>query len=549
MPSSLRSPLACGALGSYDRARVAQIAALLGDLPQPAHEDERSILLLDREPLNWGTGRESGLGWMEGDLRQLGPGLHSRGEAAKAGVCGLGFAGRRRFLHTAVNGLAPIYWTEEGGAIYFASRIDPLVRSAPRPLSIDWDAWAAIIAMRYPLGERTPFAEIRRLPHCATLRRHLGRARVERHRWPWAEIEPSLDRESGADRLAVALEDLLAPISEDVACPLSGGRDSRMLFLALARDGRVSAAVTVNDDEGDTHEENLAAPLAAHFGVDHERLLGNPEEYPAEWEERARRVEYEFVDHAWLVPVARRMERSFAPVPDGFGIDVFLAGGHHFYTAETLDRRNGAAAARALFGTLRRYGRGEMALDESFQAPVQARTSDQFEAATREFHGHPSQPLLSAYATRSLRGVSTYPTKLIGDGALTVSPGASDPFVSAALAVSPEEKSDGPLYRSVFRRLAPAAAELPATAETPRRPPHLPRRWRSAPALTAHRTRLEDGPLAPHLSPQLTAWLENPEGELGGDLRLGMEAVSMFHSWWRRYRDCLREVDPNDLLR
>ena len=548
MSPPLRAPLACGAIGSYDRTRVARIAALLGDLPQPAHEDEGSILLLDREPLSWRGRRERGLGWMEGDLRRLGPGLGSREEAARAGICGLGIAGRRRFLYTAVNGLAPIYWTEEGGAIYFASRIDPLVRSSPRPLSIDWEAWASIVAMRFPLGEHTPFAEIRRLPHCATLRRRLGRARVERHPWPWAEIEPELDRESGAERLAAALDELLAPVPGGVACPLSGGRDSRMLFLALARDGRVSSAVTVNDDEGDTHEENLAAPVAEHFGVEHERLMGEEAEYPSEWEERARRVEYEFVDHAWLVPVARRLERSPAPVPDGFGIDVFLAAGHHFYTAETLDRSNGAAAARALFGTLRRYGRGEMALAERFQDPLQARVSDKFLAATRDLQGHPSQPLLSTYATRSLRGVSTYSTKLIGNGALTVIPGAADLFVTAALMVSPEEKSDGPMYRSVFRRFAPGAAELPATAETARQQPHLPRRWRSAPALAAHRQRLEDGPLAPHLSPQLLAWLDKPDGELGGDLRLGMEGVSLLHAWWQRYRDCLREVDPADLL-
>lgn len=28
----------------------------------------------------------------------------------------------------------------------------------------------------------------------------------------------------------------------------------------------------------------------------------------------------------------------------------------------------------------------------------------------------------------------------------------------------------------------------------------------------------------------------------------GMEAVSLFHSWWRRYSDRLHAVDPEDLL-
>ena len=58
-----------------------------------------------------------------------------------------------------------------------------------------------------------------------------------------------------------------------------------------------------------------------------------------------------------------------------------------------------------------------------------------------------------------------------------------------------------------------------------------------------------DGPLASYLSADLQNWLELPQrGELSPDLRLGMEAISLFHSWCRRYRDVLASVDPADLL-
>jgi hypothetical protein len=86
------------------------------------------------------------------------------------------------------------------------------------------------------------------------------------------------------------------------------------------------------------------------------------------------------------------------------------------------------------------------------------------------------------------------------------------------------------------------------TANTARLEPRLPRRWRSDPAIEAHRRSIADGPLAAHVSPQLQAWLAaSKRGELSADLRMGMEAVSMFHAWWRRYRGCLREVDGNEL--
>ena len=90
---------------------------------------------------------------------------------------------------------------------------------------------------------------------------------------------------------------------------------------------------------------------------------------------------------------------------------------------------------------------------------------------------------------------------------------------------------------------------LPSTGNTPRTPPELPRRWRSRPALEMHRRKLENGPLTPHLNPELLAWLSAPEGsELSPHLRLGMEGVSLFHSWCDRYLDRLREPNPADLL-
>jgi hypothetical protein len=549
-PAPNRAPRACGALGPYDRDRVLRIATRLGCLPQPAHEDKGSILLLDREPVRWESGGRRGIGWIEGEAWRPDARPGDWEDAAELGLTGLVAEGRNRHLHTSLNGLAPIYWMEEGGAVYFASRIDPLVRTSPGPLSIDWEAWAGTISLRYPLGERTPFAQVRRLPNFATLRRRFGgRPRPQAHTWPWAEVEPRVPAAVAAERLVSELERGLAGVEGDVLCPLSGGRDSRILFVALAREGKIASAITAPDDEGDTHEEGLAAPVAAALEVPHEQLRPVAADYAADWEERARRVEYQFVDHAWLVPVARRVEGTPAPIPDGFAIDVFFCAGRHFYTEQTLDTANPQRATRALFETLRRYGVGSRALTEDLRGPIESSTWSQFRAATASFEGHPSQPILSLYATRSLRGVSTYSTGLIGDGARMLMPGAAAGVAAAALEVDPHEKLGGTLYDAVLERLGPPAGMFPSTTDAPRRAPHLPRRWRSEAALAMHRRSLAEGPLAPHIATDLLGWLDAPgEVELAGDLRIGMEAVSMLHAWWRRYRDVLDEVDPRDLL-
>lgn len=207
-----RAPLVCGALGRYDRDRVSQMAAAFPTELRPVHEDEGSILMLDREPLRWNGARERGLGWIEGDLWRPGAAVVDWRQAARHGACGLVVDGGRYFLHSAANGFASIYWTDERRATYFASRIDPLVTSSARPFSIDWDAWAAIIALRYPLGERTPFTEISRLGPSSTLRRRLGGGRARAHRWRWLELEPCLSMAEGAEAAAIALREMLSSL-------------------------------------------------------------------------------------------------------------------------------------------------------------------------------------------------------------------------------------------------------------------------------------------------------------------------------------------------
>lgn len=509
------------------------------------------MLLLDRDPLRWGDRDRKGLGWIEGEPWRPRPPAADWQEAARRGSCGLAFEGRRRFLYSSVSGVSPIYWLRDGKAAYFASRIDPLARSTRSRLSIDWEAWASIIAMRYPLGDRTPFAEIRRLGPSSTLeRRRFDGWRARAHRWPWAELEPHLEVDRGAEAVAEAVRDSIAALPGAMVCPLSGGLDSRLLLsAAVASDHGASIALTVNDDEGALYEEDHAAGVARTLGVEHELVRARAEDYPVEWEERAQWVEHQFVDHAWLVPLARRIEGTSAPVLDGFALDTLMQTGARFHTAEVLDLTDPRASNEAMFSSLRRYGQGQMALAERFRQPIVERSRAQFIAAAERFEGHPSQPNLALYATRSLRGVATYPSGLLGAGAPIVVPGAQDAVASAILSVSSGAKGAAGLHAAIQRILNPHVAALPSTGATPRPAPHLPRRWRSDPSLAAHRRRLADGPLTPYVSPDLLGWLDSDERvELTPDLRLGMEAVSLLHSWWLRYREHLHEVNPSDLL-
>lgn len=544
-----RAPLACGALGRYDRGRVERMASLLGGGMQVAHDDRDSILMLDRAPLRWQGRREQGIGWIEGGAWR--GGAADWKQAAKLGACGLVLAGRRRLVHSSVSGLASVFWLDAAGATYFATRLDPLVRSSPAPLSVDWDAWASIFAVRFALGDRTPFAEIRRLgPHTA-LRRRFGRGRAEAPSWPWAEIEPDLGLEAGTEGTATALRVALSPLEGEVLCPLSGGYDSRALISVLAGSGQAEpVAITVNDDEGAEFEEGFASPVAAALGVRHELLRAQVGDYWTDWEEHHRRVEHRFVDHPWLMPLVRRVDGARAPVPDGYALDTFLLTGARFHTPEVLDTSDPRASNRALFDSLRRYGHGQAGLGERFHEAIVENARAQHEAVVEPFAGHPSQPLLALYATRTVGGVSTNPSALLGCGAPVVVPGADDAVVSPILAVSVEEKRYRRMLTALQRQLLPRLAEMESTNDVLRPERRtLPRRWCSQVAVEGHRRLVADGPLAEHVSPQLTTWLEGPgRGEISPHLRAGMEVVSFFHDWWHLYGGLVKDGDARALL-
>ncbi len=244
------------------------------------------MLVMDREPIRWAANGRRGLGWSERVDEVSGSGIDGwRDASCTAAACGLVIDGRRSHLHSSVAGVSPVYYLGDGGAIYFATTIDALALATPRRLSVDWEAWATILSLNYPVGDRTPFAEIRRLPPFSTLEIRRGKPRVREERWPWAEVEPTLDVATGIGDLVECLRASIARLPQGpVVCQLSGGLDSR-LCLGLLEEHRHAdvSTLTVNRDTGNDLEIRIAAELAKMKGVPHQvrggwarRLLGRP---------------------------------------------------------------------------------------------------------------------------------------------------------------------------------------------------------------------------------------------------------------------------------
>ena len=543
---------ACGALGEFDPERVELMKRAFGalDLPlETVHQDESSALLLDREPVAWSGRRASGLGWSEG--LAAGEGATSWKEAAqRLACCGLVIEGRSRYVHSSVSGVAPIYYMQDGEATYFASRIDPLVQSSPpeRRLTIDWEAWAGIFLMTAPLGDRTPFLEVRRLPPFSTLKHHPGNgARQRSPAWPWSEVGLNQGERTG-EALIDELRQTIAEIpAGPLICPLSGGWDSRLLLtLATEREDLDVSAWTLKSTHRGSDETPYAKRVAKALGVPITQIPRG-RSFWGDHEKVALRCDYQTTHHGWFMPLARRLRDGSHSLVDGLAGGIFIKG--HFVTGPMLELKTRRERLALLWDYLSNAGSLSEVLSERISKALTKVALRSWQREARALAGSPAQLSLTAYRTRTLRGISLAPTSILGAEATVLTPFTDDRVARAALEIPPENKLDGALYREVLAAVNPAVGKLPSTndaAVTPEQP--TGNREIKRGALQGFGERLESSPLRSEIDPAVL--------ESGKRLRRILDssksahivrALALMSMWEERYRDRLAQINPKEI--
>jgi asparagine synthase (glutamine-hydrolysing) len=183
---------------------------------------------------------------------------------------------RRELLFAARDhfGQKPLYYTEIGGRLLFASEIKgllahPDVLAEPEPAAV-----AYYLALRVIPPPLTMFRGIRKLPAGHWLEwTRAGGARTGRYWTPRYDAEPARREDEWIDELRHRLEEsVVAHTVSDVPVGafLSGGLDSSIVVAALSRQGRGPIPTfCIGSEDASFDERPYAAVMAAHCGTSH----------------------------------------------------------------------------------------------------------------------------------------------------------------------------------------------------------------------------------------------------------------------------------------
>lgn len=216
-------------------------------------------------------------------------------------------------------GFHPLYYYCVAGEIAVSPSLVQLLRiGAPREL--DETALAVMVRFGQFLGEDTPFTAIRAAPPNATFIWYDGHLTVEGYRTQ--PKEQALSRKNAVEAYIEAFRDAMRrrPPKGTCALPLSGGRDSRLILLELARSGH-PPDLCMTRPRLSNNDEDIARKLTAAAGVPL-RILPFGRMTFEEHEHKLHRTNFCSLEHDTIWQVRKCLPDTVETIYDGLGGDT-----------------------------------------------------------------------------------------------------------------------------------------------------------------------------------------------------------------------------------
>ncbi|HEV3477925.1 MAG TPA: asparagine synthase (glutamine-hydrolyzing) [Gaiellaceae bacterium] len=179
-------------------------------------------------------------------------------------------------------GVKPMYWSQAGDLVVFASELKSLLASGLVPADLDYEAIDAYLTFGFVPGPLTPLEHVQKLMPGHVLIVDPKGVKVEQYwEYPKPVVDaPALSVDEYADGLVAGLEESVRlRLMSDVplGAMLSGGLDSSLVVALMARNmsepvKTFSVGFTDGGESSDFNELADARLVASEYGTDHHEL-------------------------------------------------------------------------------------------------------------------------------------------------------------------------------------------------------------------------------------------------------------------------------------
>lgn len=376
-------------------------------------------------------------------------------------------------------GFFPIYYYASVKEFGVSPSIEQLIAQGA-PTDLDNAAMAVYLRLGWTLGEDTVFRHIRALPPGGTVRWSGGQVRVLGGVYHPAPLHTTREEAIAtfAELVHQAVRRRAAPEVPFIH-PLSGGRDSRSIFLELMALGCRPQACITNHDFPPYRTQNIevARELARRFDLPHQSLGQTSSRLAAELAKN-RFNNFAAAENVWCVSLYAEIARRYSGAivyegsPGGSTYGQYCKPEH----LHLLEQNRGADVARDILVKWLSWQASEDALQRVLTPEAAVRFSADLavERLHNELalHQNAPNPLVSFYFwTRGRHVAAMQPFSIARrSGVMAVTPFLDQDLVDFLLALPPAINVDKDFHDAAINQAHPAFRDLPYAGSTPTPP-------------------------------------------------------------------------------
>jgi asparagine synthase (glutamine-hydrolysing) len=363
-------------------------------------------------------------------------------------------------------GMRPIYYYKDSHKFVFASEIKAIIKVGILDKGVNWEAWNEIFTFGYPLGNKTPFKQILKMPKGSVIECNAGRMKLKEY-WDYENISVNVSGseeelvKKGAELFKKAIKKQAEGLKKGQIL-LSGGYDSRGLASGLKKFSDIDFE-TFTSNLHETGEKDIvfAKFLADKLNLKNTSVLENEDIYKNYFLDTVYKLDCISYEHQWVTPLVKKLKRGVLNF-DGLAGDVLIKNARPLPYDETEKNYSIKKSVSLIYNKM---AVGSKRIGKFFRDGLIDQEFSLKESIAKEFLNIRNKEynfFVFLINNRTRNSTCLLPNNLISRKTLSLLPFLDDELVKFFLSIPPHVK-DGDFYYKILKHNFPKIMEVPST--------------------------------------------------------------------------------------